>query len=195
MLIIKHRVNTIENLLITPKEYGVEIDLRSYKNRIIINHEPFENGVIFLDWLKYYQHKFLILNVKEEGLEKYILDIVNNQNIKNFFLLDQSMPFLIKTVLSGESRTALRVSEYESLETALKFKNKAKWIWVDHFSHFPLQIDDFKKLKNFNFKICIVSPELQGFNYEAVENIKNKLFNDKYIFDAVCTKFPELWKT
>ena len=195
MLIIKHSVNTIENLLVTPKEYGVEIDLRSYKNRIIINHEPFENGVDFLDWLKYYQHKFLILNIKEEGLEKYILDIVNNQNIKDFFFLDQSMPFLIKTVLSGESRTALRVSEYESLETALKFKNKAKWIWVDFFSHFPLEIDDLNKLKNSNFKICLVSPELQGFNYEAAVNFKNKLFKDKYIYDAVCTKFPELWKT
>ena len=36
---------------------------------LILNHEPFENGVLFEKWLNEFNHKYLILNVKEEGLE------------------------------------------------------------------------------------------------------------------------------
>ena len=69
MLFIKHRCNTISQLRDISKDYGLEIDLRSYKKDLILNHEPFEKGILFRDWLKFYNHKFLILNVKEEGLE------------------------------------------------------------------------------------------------------------------------------
>ena len=40
MIIIKHRVNTIESLKKTSKEFGVEIDLRSNNKEIYLNHDP-----------------------------------------------------------------------------------------------------------------------------------------------------------
>ena len=67
-LIICHRKNTVKELIKTPNKYGVEIDVRSYKNKIILNHEPLRNGEIFENWLKNFNHQFLIVNVKEEGL-------------------------------------------------------------------------------------------------------------------------------
>ena len=73
MIIIKHRVNTIESLKKTSKEFGVEIDLRSNNKEIYLNHDPFKKGEKLSNWLKYFKHKLIVLNVKEEGLEKFIL--------------------------------------------------------------------------------------------------------------------------
>ena len=77
MIIIKHRINTIRNLNKTDKNFGVEIDLRSDKKNIYLHHDPFKKGVLFKKWIKYYKHKIMVLNVKEEGLEKSILKILS----------------------------------------------------------------------------------------------------------------------
>ena len=113
---ILHRVNTINYLKKVPKEFGVEVDIRSFNNKVIISHEPLLNGTEFEDWISFFEHDFLILNIKEEGLEKYVLDILEKYKIKNFFFLDQSFPFLLKTINSGEKRCAIRISEFESMD-------------------------------------------------------------------------------
>ena len=68
MLIIHHRRNTVKLIKETPKEFGIEIDIRSDKNELIVHHDPYTNGIQLKELLKYYNHKLLILNVKEEGL-------------------------------------------------------------------------------------------------------------------------------
>ncbi len=193
MQIIHHRRNTINLLKAVNSDLGVEVDVRSFGKKIIINHDPFQESINFEDWLVYYNHKLLILNVKEEGLEKPLLFLMKKYKIKNFFFLDQSFPSLVKTILSGEKRTSIRVSEYESIETALKLCGKAEWVWVDFFNYFPLDYQSFSKLKQAKFKLCLVSPELQGHHYSKVDNLKNKLKNMSINFDAVCTKNPNLW--
>ena len=70
MIKILHRINTKKELVDTKKTYGVEVDIRSHGERLIINHDPFSEGEDFLDWITAYNHKALILNVKEEGLEE-----------------------------------------------------------------------------------------------------------------------------
>jgi hypothetical protein len=60
MKIIKHRINTIEELVLVESDYGVEIDLRSKNGEIILSHDPFsEESVRFSDWLEFYHHKTL----------------------------------------------------------------------------------------------------------------------------------------
>ena len=44
MEIIIHRINSIKKLKKIPKNFGVEIDLRVYQSKIILNHEPFKSG-------------------------------------------------------------------------------------------------------------------------------------------------------
>ena len=75
MILIKHRINSIKELKKTNQKYGVEIDVRSKKNRLFLNHDPFKDGVDFDIFLKNFKHDFLVVNVKEEGLElkKYSL--------------------------------------------------------------------------------------------------------------------------
>ena len=66
MKLIAHRRNTIAELLATDPKYGIEIDIRSQGERLIIHHDPFVEGNSFDEWIKVYQHGTLILNVKEE---------------------------------------------------------------------------------------------------------------------------------
>ncbi len=193
MEIILHRVNTSLQLRDMPTEFGAEIDIRSSGNKLILSHDPFTEGIEFDEWLKYYKHGTLILNVKEEGLEDYILRSLSKYNIEDFFFLDQSFPFIIKTIKGNENRTAIRVSEYESVLTPLTLSAKAKWIWVDHFEQLTLSSVEADELRNAGFKLCLVSPELQQRECEL--ELTKKLVNDrKLYFDAVCTKKPYFWK-
>ena len=56
MHFIAHRVNTIKDLLNTPVEYGVEVDLRDFGEKLVLQHDPFKDGekyvfMFFLDML------------------------------------------------------------------------------------------------------------------------------------------------
>ena len=119
MHIIRHRRNTIAELAATPPSLGVEVDIRSFGDRLVTHHDPFVEGDRFEEWLGAYGHGTLILNVKEEGLEDRLLELMRRHRIDDFFFLDQSFPFLVRTARRGESRCAVRVSEFEPVETAL----------------------------------------------------------------------------
>lgn len=190
MQIIAHRRNTIEELKSTPVEYGIEMDIRSFGNRLIVHHEPFVDAVGFEEWIKHFRHRTLILNIKEEGIEYRVKDIVEKHGIHDYFFLDLSFPYLIKMIKAGEKRIAVRFSEYESLETALALAGKAEWVWVDCFTKMPLTQEYYKAL-NSKFRLCIVSPELQGRSFEEIQIFKELL--RPFSIDAVCTKRPDLW--
>ena len=89
MEIIIHRVNTIKELRDVPENYGTEIDIRSYGSNLILNHEPFQFGEIFENYIDEYSHGTLILNIKESGIEDEVLRLVREHSqIKKYFLLD-----------------------------------------------------------------------------------------------------------
>ena len=77
MELIAHRRNTIDELLRTDISCGIEVDIRSYGDELIIHHDPFiyKNTTLFKDWIKFYNHGTLILNVKEEVLKKNYLKL------------------------------------------------------------------------------------------------------------------------
>ena len=167
MIFIAHRRNTLEELNTTPVEYGIEVDIRSRGENLIIHHDALVPGGDFLEWIAAYRHGTLILNVKEEGLEARLLSVMDSHGITDFFFLDQSFPFLVKWAKAGEQRCAVRVSEFESIDTALSLAGKVDWVWVDCFTRFPLSGDEARRLQDAGFRLCIVSPELQGRNAET----------------------------
>lgn len=194
MQIIKHRCNTITALTTTHRSFGVEIDIRSFGDELILHHDPFVPGESFKTWLQSFAHKTLILNVKEEGLENRIIELMHHYSIEDFFFLDQSFPFLIKTIQQHERRCAIRLSEYESIDTVLSLAGDIDWVWVDYFSYFPLDTSAAHTLLDAGFKLCIVSPELQGYPADIhIPLLRNLLNNIHVSIDAVCTKEPQLW--
>ena len=148
-----------------------------------------------MQWISLYDHGTLILNVKEEGLEEELTFIMSKYQIEDFFFLDQSFPFLLKTIEKGETRCAVRVSEYEYINTVLNLMGKVQWVWVDCFTAFPLTRNQAEILqKKGGFKLCFVSPELQGRNDQKdITNFKKEIEMNGIKGDAVCTKYPDLW--
>lgn len=194
MQIIAHRRNTIEELLMTPPDHGVEIDIRSSGKRLVLQHDPFKEGADFDEWLERFHHKTLILNVKEEGLETACLTRMKAHGIDDFFFLDQSVPFLVKTSGAGERRCAVRVSEFEAVESALALAARIDWAWIDCFTRFPLNPSDGARLKDAGLKLCLVSPELQGRVDEAeIKQLRALIADPALAMDAVCTKKAAWW--
>ena len=195
MIIVRHRRNSREQLDETPAELGVEVDIRSRGEELIVHHDPFVGGERFEDWLTAFRHRLLILNVKEEGLEEKLIWLMAARGIREYFFLDQSFPFLVRTANGGERRCAVRVSEFESVETALALAGRVDWVWVDCFTHFPLDGAQARRLQKVGFRLCVVSPELQGKNAaEEIAAMREELMRESICVDAVCTREPRLWQ-
>jgi hypothetical protein len=187
MEFIAHRINTVEELKQVPEEYGVELDLRDYGNRLVLQHDPFKDGEDFEEYLKHYNHGTMILNIKSERIEYKVLELIQQYNIKKYFFLDSSFPMVYQLSELGNKNIALRFSEFEGMDTILNLKGKIDWIWVDCFTCLPIDINVFKIFKENGFKLCFVSPELQG-QKEKIEEYKKYLNNNGIMFDAICTK-------
>ncbi len=195
MIVVRHRRNTLEELRATDPALGIEVDIRSHGERLIIHHDAFVDGEDFERWLDGYRHRLLILNVKEEGLEARLMALMRERGIEDWFFLDQSFPFLVRTARAGESRCAVRVSEFESVDTALALAGLVRWVWVDCFTRFPLDRAQAARLHAAGFALCLVSPELQGRDAAtAIPALRAQLAAEGIAPDAVCTKEPALWR-
>ena len=191
MHFIAHRINTIKNLLNTPLEYGVEVDLRDFGKKIILQHDPFKDGESFEEYLKNYNHGTMILNIKSEGIETKVLKLLRQYNVKSYFFLDCSFPMINFLSSKGERNIALRFSEFEGVDTISLMSKKIDWIWVDCFSRLPITAQNYKLLKDHKYKLCLVSPELQDQDLK-LETYKNYLQKEGIIFDAICTKLHNI---
>ena len=187
MEFIAHRINTIEELKQVPKEYGVELDLRDYGDKLILQHDPFKDGEDFEEYLKNYHHGTMILNIKSERIESKVLELIAKYKIQQYFFLDSSFPMVYQLSEKGEKNIALRFSEFETIDTILNLKGKIEWVWVDCFTKLPIDFKIFIILKENGFKLCLVSPELQGQD-QKVEEYKKYLNENNIVFDAICTK-------
>lgn len=192
-MFIAHRINTWQEQINIPLEVGIEFDVRDSGGKIIVTHDPFTDGQEFEEFISHLHKRFLIINVKSEGIEINILEILKKYSFEDFFFLDCSFPAIIKLSHLNEKRIALRFSEFESIENIILMANKIQWVWVDCFTQFPLTkyISDY--IHSLGLKICIVSPELQGRAIDIIQY--SKYIKDNSItIDAVCSKLYNLNK-
>jgi hypothetical protein len=186
MIVCKHRVNTLDP---GDSTLGIEFDVREGPGgTILVTHDPWTSGPELATFLAAQRHTFYIVNIKCEGIEYEVLRLLKDANIENFFLLDCSFPMIHKLSLKGETRLALRFSEYEEFR---RMQGRAQWVWIDVFSRVPLGPKDCDELHALGYKLCLVSPELQQ-QPEKLETYKQLLEGQ---LDMVCTKFPEKWSS
>ena len=195
MEIIIHRVSNLKKLIKLPHSYGVEIDVRNMGKKLIVQHDPYENGELLEKYLKVYKHGTLILNIKSEQIEFKILKLLKKYKIKNYFFLDSSYPVIIKMIKRKIKNFAIRVSDFESFDNVFKIKKNAKWIWLEIFKKIKISQKQINYLKKNNLKICLVSPELHN-NPQDIKKIKKFLRINKILINAVCTKsrYKRYWQ-
>ncbi len=162
MIPIIHRVNTSNELKKVDKEHGVEIDVRCFEEKIVLNHDPFNSGENFQDYLKHFEHKLLVVNIKETGIEEIVIkktkEILED---RDFFLLDIEIPFVVNQKGFLKKHISARYSEFEKFESLIEFNDLADWVWIDTFTKLPelnQSIVDYLK----NKKTCLVSPSRWG---------------------------------
>ncbi len=202
-LVIRHRVNTIEGLKGVNPRYGVEIDIR-YDNRtggLYLNHEP-GTGDDFEEYMKVFAeqgNRFVILNVKETGIETRIIEIMKRFGVEDYFLLDVEFPFIYRAATKGipdlNGRIAIRYSEAEPIEQALFLKGKFNWVWVDVNTKLPLDNESYKRLKDAGYNLALVCPERWGRSQDIAVYIE-QMKRDGIKIDTVMTAeaYLEQWE-
>jgi len=180
-----HRVNTISELRGIETQYGTEIDIRTWGSDLVLNHEPFRDGEKLINYLDEYRHGTLVLNIKEDGVENQVLELVRERSqINSYFLLDVEFPYLYRASRLGEKNIAIRFSEDESIETVKKYIGMVDWVWIDTNTRLPINIDNKDILDQ--FKLCLVCPELWG-RKEDIAVYKKLLYDLKFKINAVMT--------
>ncbi len=210
MVIIYHRINSIEKLKTVPPRYGVEIDVRhdNRTGKLYLNHDP-GTGDNFEEYMKMFaaqKNAFVIFNIKEAGIEQQVIDIAKKYGIENYFLLDVEFPFIFRAAANGKhglkpvdnlnGRVAIRYSEAEPIEQALSLQGKFKWVWVDTNTRLPLNKKIVQQLTTAGFKLCLVCPERWG-RPEDIAKYVETMKKEGIVLDAVMTneKYVAQWET
>ena len=188
MEVIIHQINKIKKLRQIDKQFGTEIDIRSKNSKLILNHEPYSNGDTLVNYLNEYNHGTLILNIKETGIEDDVIKLIKQyKKVKSFFLLDVEMPYIFKCLKNHQKNLAIRVSDYEEINSVKKFVNKFNWVWIDTYKTLPIKnLNDVRSING--FKKCLVCPERWGRKKDII-SYKNKLKKLNLNVDAVMTSY------
>lgn len=97
--------------------YGFETDYRDNNGTIVISHNmPLGNEPTAEEIFRLYRdsgtESTLALNIKADGLQELLKDMLNTYQIKKYFLFDMSIPDTIDYILDNMN-IATRHSEYE----------------------------------------------------------------------------------
>ncbi len=202
-IITIHRVNTIDGLRGTDPGYGVEVDIRHdpESGRLYLNHE-LDRGDDFEEYIKIAAAKdcpLIILNIKESGIERKVIEIVERYNIIDWFLLDVEFPFIFKSmkgdIENTAGRIAIRYSESEPIEQALALAGHFSWVWVDVNTLLPLNKESYRKLRDAGYKLALVCPDRWG-RPEDIPKYIEYMKKNNIMIDTVMTstKHAEKWE-
>lgn len=133
--------------------------------------------------------QMVLLNPKQSLL----FDSFYNIGSVNILLPIAAILMIYQLKKIGEKNIALRFSEFEGIDTIIAMSGKVEWVWVDCFTKLPINTNSFLKLKENGFKLCLVSPELQGQD-DKIEIYKIFLNENLIIFDAICTKGNNIFR-
>ncbi len=198
IIYIAHRQNKIKNIIKSNNSLfkGIEIDLRSDSKKIIVNHDPFKNGLDFVKNIKFFKKYFLLIDIKSSGISQKVCEILRKKKIK-FLLLNLIQQEFVQMIKLGYGEHLfLRFSSFENFDLKNKKFNKIKWIWFDFFDRYFITAKKYKYIKKFKKKICIASPDLLGVKPGFIIKFIKHLNKNKIKVDMVCAKKEsiKIWK-
>ena len=183
---IIHKVNSLGKLKKVPKNYGVEIDIRIESNALYLSHDPIKNlkdKIRLDDFLFEYEHKFIVANIKDSGIEEIVINKLKKYT-DNFFLLDFEIPYLFNKNKNNSKYLSVRYSQYEKVNNDSKLLSYVDWLWVDTFESFPINNQNLNYLPE--LKKCLVSPERWG-RKKDITKIAQYLKTNNLDFELIMT--------
>jgi hypothetical protein len=173
--------------------FGTEVDVRDYCGRLVISHDiPDSTSMDFRDFLviysKYDYNLHLAINIKADGLQGLLLNLLNENQIENYFVFDMAVPDALGYLNLG-MKVFTRESEFE---TEPSFYGQADGVWMDEFRTPWITPQKIKHHLDNSKKICIVSPELHQMDHLARwKDYKTVCRNLDKRELMLCTDFPE----
>ena len=172
--------------------FGTETDIRDLAGTLVISHDPpIDNQVTVEEFLlEYINHGIdlpLALNIKSDGLQNQLKNLLEKFSIKNYFVFDMSIPDTLSYIQSGMN-VFIRQSEYERIPV---FLDQAKGVWLDSFEEEWYDESTLSAYVKRGIDVCIVSPELHGRYYLKLwHNLRrmNVLHSGQIM---ICTDLPE----
>lgn len=175
--------------------YGFESDIRDYCGKLVISHDiasvssPEAEDVIKA--LQKYQDKFCFaINIKADGLEGILKQLLEYYHISNYFTFDMSVPQMAAYAQAGLNFFT-RKSEFET-EPAMY--QKASGVWVDAFEDASFITEGLLHQYIHDGKtVCLVSPDLHGRPCEGFWG-RLKKFEIDFSSLYLCTDKPDAAK-
>lgn len=168
--------------------FGIETDFRDYKGELVISHDiPSGNEMSADDFFKLYSTQnmktFIALNIKADGLQGKLKELINKYNVQNYFCFDMSIPDTLGYIQSN-LKIATRHSEYEQ---EFPFYTSSDFVWLDCFKSDWFGEKEINQHLNNNKQVCIVSSELHKRDFTdswwKYKQIDGKLM--------ICTDHPQ----
>ena len=171
--------------------FGIETDFRDFNGDLVVSHDlPRDDAMPISEFVNLFKSsgndETIALNIKADGLQLLVKQMVESSGMKNYFAFDMSVPDM-RGYFSEGIPTYTRLSEYEQNPSYLE---KSIGVWLDAFESEWYDINIFDHLIKKNKQIAIVSPELHGRpHYDLWTFLKtNKLYQNSLI--SICTDFP-----
>lgn len=182
--------NTMESFCAAFKKgFGIETDIRDYNGEIVVSHNiATEYSFLFEDVLKLYNetkcNTSLAINIKADGLQKLLKDLLKKYNIKNYFVFDMSIPEQV-VFHKEQFNVFTRMSEYETLPVLI---DNAQGIWMDEWENSWINAEIIKKYTEKGKLLSIISPEIHGRDHLVLwDNLKQFKDIDEVM---LCTDIP-----
>ncbi len=170
---------------------GTETDFRDYMEKLVVSHNVADaNSPLAEEFFKLYQGTkcTLALNVKADGIQGLLKELLTKYDIENYFCFDMSIPDTLGYIDNG-LKFFVRQSEYENINSLYE---KADGVWVDGFVDDKwitkdLILDHRSKSK----KVCIVSSDLHSRDHSILwRELKDKeILEDAGVI--LCTDYPD----
>ena len=176
--------------------FGTETDIRDYKGELVISHDIADaNSILVKDifeiYNKYDNTLLLALNIKADGLQVKLKELLEEYKIENYFVFDMSVPDGLG-YLKHKIKTFTRESEYEKFPS---FYDEACGVWLDEFQGHWINKEVIEKHIKNNKQICIDSPDLHKREYEKEWQHYKKIEKELGVNNMmICTDFPEIAK-
>lgn len=169
--------------------FGTETDIRDRNGALVISHDmPDGSEMSLSDFLRIVDNRNLpfALNIKADGLILPLVKQMQSTKLSNWFVFDMAVPDMYAYLKAGVP-VFTRMSEVEKQPAWIE---QSAGVWLDAFSDIWYDAQTIEDLLRSGKKVCVVSSELHGRNYEALWNLLLPI--SKHPLLMLCTDNPEL---
>lgn len=164
----KNKLEVLKKAL--DEKYGIETDIRDYEGELVISHNIAEADSPKLEsLLKHYQDirckSVMALNVKADGIQGRLTELLDKYDIWNYFLFDMSVPEMVV----NKERKLTYYTRHSDIERECVLYDDSAGVWIDSFYDFGwLTEESIISHLNDGKRVCLVSPELHGKDYHEM---------------------------